>query len=631
MRSGVNIPVLCCCCCLFVAAAKPAVNVSSSLTSLLKEPYGVAVMLEAAVRCGRSSYSAAAAAVSVQAPAVQAFSLLVNRVLLTCAAALEDSHAQSLSSLQQVLVQDEMSKMRTAVFALEPDSNHDPASYAAEVAAAAKVGRAAAQQHRQQLRLRLASLLCSCVKAMAGQWQHMSWQNVLHGCCTIALLSFDVAEIEKNMQTAWTTAAEVTMLATKTCWQGAIQQPILDKLQQVMQHPIGHSLAAVVSTAELQTTLQLGSQLRSQPWQQVLSKAENRALSSSCLQLAGVVACLPLLDQAAGSSSSNTAGRSADRTKTTGRAAGNNSSSSSSSVASTEVEVQLACIAAAAPAVRLYGTVIEAALSNPCLFKSSTAEARAAGVQQLARQVKLSTADGTLATLPRQVQQQLDKGNWQYLGSAKHSPKVIGALLGNLNEHFDSFDWLCNRFETALISLQGALQLPQPVVQQLQQQTQDLASVMDDAAQLWVDLGDSGSEYNSGSDSDSEAGRNSRNSDPQAAYKAAHRRFRWVLNAEDKCATLGAVMQRWADAVTAQLPSRRCYSNPCCVSLREMSESNLVSGKVCCCGRCSAADKAVRYCGKDCQRAHWPQHKPVCKRLQQLQQAPAVMQPTVHG
>jgi hypothetical protein len=53
-------------------------------------------------------------------------------------------------------------------------------------------------------------------------------------------------------------------------------------------------------------------------------------------------------------------------------------------------------------------------------------------------------------------------------------------------------------------------------------------------------------------------------------------------------------------------------NNPGCSNLAGTSELSIVSGKGCICGGCQVA----RYCGRGCQKAHWKQHKPVCKMLQ---------------
>jgi uncharacterized membrane protein YgcG len=52
-------------------------------------------------------------------------------------------------------------------------------------------------------------------------------------------------------------------------------------------------------------------------------------------------------------------------------------------------------------------------------------------------------------------------------------------------------------------------------------------------------------------------------------------------------------------------------NNPACGNISGPTEVRLVSGRSCICAGCRTA----RYCGRDCQRAAWKQHKPVCKAL----------------
>jgi hypothetical protein len=52
-------------------------------------------------------------------------------------------------------------------------------------------------------------------------------------------------------------------------------------------------------------------------------------------------------------------------------------------------------------------------------------------------------------------------------------------------------------------------------------------------------------------------------------------------------------------------------NNPRCMSLHGETEISLVSGRACVCSGCRVA----RYCGRECLRQHWKQHKPVCKAL----------------
>jgi hypothetical protein len=52
-------------------------------------------------------------------------------------------------------------------------------------------------------------------------------------------------------------------------------------------------------------------------------------------------------------------------------------------------------------------------------------------------------------------------------------------------------------------------------------------------------------------------------------------------------------------------------NNPACGNLSGPTDVLLVSGRSCLCAGCLTA----RYCGRDCQRVAWKQHKPVCKAL----------------
>ena len=52
-------------------------------------------------------------------------------------------------------------------------------------------------------------------------------------------------------------------------------------------------------------------------------------------------------------------------------------------------------------------------------------------------------------------------------------------------------------------------------------------------------------------------------------------------------------------------------NNLACGNMSGPTEVRLVSGRSCLCAGCLTA----RYCGRDCQRAAWKQHKPVCKAL----------------
>jgi hypothetical protein len=61
-------------------------------------------------------------------------------------------------------------------------------------------------------------------------------------------------------------------------------------------------------------------------------------------------------------------------------------------------------------------------------------------------------------------------------------------------------------------------------------------------------------------------------------------------------------------------------NNLVCGNISGPTEVRLVSGRSCLCAGCLTA----RYCGRDCQRAAWKQHKPVCKALAAAAAAAAV-------
>jgi hypothetical protein len=60
-------------------------------------------------------------------------------------------------------------------------------------------------------------------------------------------------------------------------------------------------------------------------------------------------------------------------------------------------------------------------------------------------------------------------------------------------------------------------------------------------------------------------------------------------------------------------------NNTACGNINRSTEVQLVSGRSCICAGCRTA----RYCGRDCQRAAWKQHKPVCQALAAVVGTPA--------
>jgi hypothetical protein len=80
-----------------------------------------------------------------------------------------------------------------------------------------------------------------------------------------------------------------------------------------------------------------------------------------------------------------------------------------------------------------------------------------------------------------------------------------------------------------------------------------------------------------------------------------------------KDASLSALVQQLqvTGAMLSNIPVQHFCNNPACGNISGPTEVQLVSGRSCVCAGCRTA----RYCGRDCQRAAWKQHKPVCKAL----------------
>jgi hypothetical protein len=64
-----------------------------------------------------------------------------------------------------------------------------------------------------------------------------------------------------------------------------------------------------------------------------------------------------------------------------------------------------------------------------------------------------------------------------------------------------------------------------------------------------------------------------------------------------------------------------CCNSPACGNISRTLEVSIVSGHSTKCSGC----KTARYCSKVCQKAHWKQHKPVCKALSAAQAAAKVV------
>jgi hypothetical protein len=112
---------------------------------------------------------------------------------------------------------------------------------------------AAALQQRQQVQLQLLSLLGSCTKALAGDWQTHSWKRVTSACCLAAELSCHIASLEDDVQQAQAGFLAAEASRRVGVWRQTHGQAMPDMegpLQQALQHPCGWKLAQRVDTLD---------------------------------------------------------------------------------------------------------------------------------------------------------------------------------------------------------------------------------------------------------------------------------------------------------------------------------------------------------------------------------------------
>uniref|UniRef100_A0A383VVR0 MYND-type domain-containing protein n=1 Tax=Tetradesmus obliquus TaxID=3088 RepID=A0A383VVR0_TETOB len=74
---------------------------------------------------------------------------------------------------------------------------------------------------------------------------------------------------------------------------------------------------------------------------------------------------------------------------------------------------------------------------------------------------------------------------------------------------------------------------------------------------------------------------------------------------------VGQQLKESAAAVCGRLPVWKICNSPECLNMAEMSEKQLAGGTGTRCSTC----QAVFYCSRECQLAHWKQHKRLCKQL----------------
>jgi hypothetical protein len=279
------------------------------------------------------------------------------------------------------------------------------------------------------------------------------------GCCTAAEVGRKLATLDNEVGRAsdWDTHEYKEYL--ERTWQQTFREHTPYVLEKALQHPYGFSLMAEMKPHELQTAVDISSEL--------MAPAPDSAtyfcvLTSRQARLAAFIACLLTTDQAESGSSSNinnnSSGSNNISTSSNNRSNNSSNSDNTNNISASEAEVQLACIAVTARAVHLLGTVLDTALSNLCLYKSSSAEACAARTEQLTRQLEISKAAGTLTPLPEFVQHELNKKNSrQFMGSVKGSSAVVGALLGDCwgNKQLGEVELNLWGFKDKLKKLQG--------------------------------------------------------------------------------------------------------------------------------------------------------------------------------
>jgi hypothetical protein len=666
-------------------AADLAAADSSQLRDAFREkPAAAASMLEAAVRAAFSK--PAATFTGAAATAADGCQVLLDAVLQLCALVLLENPAEDDDTRPALLLDleeaENLSMLHAAQQAVQPAGTgaHNVAAVAAAAEAAAKAGAAVAQQERLQLLLQVVSLLGSCVKAMARdqqQQQHaLSWGQVALRCGRIADLCIALAEYEQGLVEqrvdSIREATEDTIgdldASCESEGVSLLSDACMNFVEAMLeQHPYARQLArdnigvlhALLKQCVQDTSL-AAEQVTADVW--VWDRNARAAAAAAAASLAepsaspeqvllaallcdtisdgsfGVDAA-PISDVAApaGIEVSGVIGISDQTHAALADAYGSRACSSSNSGSMlTALDLTFACMAVAVRAMRLYGTVLDAALCHPCLSELSPAEARQAGAAQLAQQLDRLQASGERVLLPDVIQEQMRlHGRKQCLESAQGAAAAIGALLGDVPGDLSRVKMCVGWIRSQLLerkqpqSIVGASvtedagegdRAPAHVwavvdTSVLRHRAEVLQHLVVDTEQVWQLLQRMPPHWPSNSAAEARQ------------LTAATTAAMWVQEAARDmggCISwrdLACEVQLWANELAAALPSRRCCANPCCVSLREMSEWQMVGGRGCVCGGCAAGSgQAVRYCSRECQNAHWPAHKQVCRRLRRQQQ-----------
>jgi hypothetical protein len=667
-------------------------------------------MLEAAVRAAFSKPAAtfpAAAAASTWASepaaapaAADGCKKLLDAALKLCALALlgnvEDAHDVRLALLIDSEEADNRSMLHAVQQAMQSASSSagSAAAVAAAAKAAAEAGARIAQQERLQLLLRVVSLLGSCVKAMARDQQQqqraLSWGQVALRCGRIAELCLELAgyeqalveqrvkstEIEADkiiaMLDRWCAAEDVSRLSDASVdivAEMLVQHPYTRQLVWTNLGSLHSLLQQCVETPTLAADQDAGGAGVVDRDAAARAAAEAAAAAALAEPLASpehvLLAALlwdTLSDQPQGCVSDAAPGTevcgvtgisdkrqaaSADVCLGGHSCSSGSSSGSSSSSMLTTLDLKLACMAVAARAMGLYCTVLEAALSHPCLKESSSAEERSVGAAQLAQQLDRLDASGAVVLLPAFIQQQmLQSGRQQCLETLPGAAAAIGALLGSVQRDLHRAKMCVRWVRQQLSDLKQAQSTrvaagaakdaverdpaPAPIqvfkdAHALLRDAQLAEAQVISAEVVWRQMQEVVCQMRPARLSNGSGEVEQLTADETAAITAM-----WVQE-EARLSRLGGrdsskrhlahTLQVWAGELAAALPSRRCCSNPCCVSLREMSEWQMVGGRGCVCGGCAAGSgQAVRYCSRECQTAHWPAHKSVCRSLRRRQQ-----------